>query len=67
MATPLTRNDFKVIQNGCVSNAMDWSGNNRLWNDSEKMGGSHDGSECKEDASIDCKDGHTKSNEGGEN
>jgi hypothetical protein len=39
----------------CISNAVDGSSDDMLWNDSEADGKVR--SECKEDESTDCEDG----------
>ena len=39
----------------CISNAMDGTNDDMLWNDSEADGNVR--SECKEDEGTDCEDG----------
>jgi len=43
------------FREGCISNAVDGTNDNMLWNGSEEDG--HARSECEEDEGTECEDG----------
>jgi hypothetical protein len=58
----LTVKGFKKC---CISNAVDGTDDDMLWNDSEEDG--NVGSECEEDEGTDCEDGDSDTDcEGGD-
>ena len=47
----------KGFKKCCISNVMDRTGDNMLWNSSDDNGNVE--SECKEDEGTDCEDGES--------
>ena len=53
MVACLTRSDLKSFKKGCISNGMDGTDNDMLWNSCEEYGNVR--SECEEDEGTDCE------------
>ena len=55
VAVHLTRSDCEGFKKCCISNAMDETDDDMLWNGSEEDGNVR--SECEQDEGTDCEDG----------
>jgi len=58
MEEHLTRMIVEGFNKGCIPNAGDGTHDDMFWNDNEEIGNLR--SECEEEGSTDCEDGHSE-------